>query len=80
MQRVLIFLHGASNGWVHDNNVTWHCGGWLDGDTSDSMVIEDNRVTCTNTGDNRSGSHSHVAGNVSPHPVATAIGYRMGDG
>lgn len=52
MQRVLIFLRAATNGWIHDNNITWHCGGWMDGDTSDRVVIEDNRMTCTSSGDN----------------------------
>jgi len=52
MQRVLIFLRGATDGWIHDNNLTWHCGGWMDGDTSDRMVIEQNRMTCKSSGDN----------------------------
>jgi hypothetical protein len=74
-QRVQIYLHGATDGWIHSNEITWRCGGWIDGDVSDRVVIEDNRVVCTSTGDNRTrgidGGNSLSAYDINTHPSST---------
>ena len=71
-QRVLLYLHAATNVWIHDNNISWQCGGWMDGDVSDRVVVEDNHVVCSSAGTNRTtgidGGNSISAYDVTAKP------------
>merc|ERR1719281_1803818 len=43
-ESVKLYFHGAVRGWVHNNFISWTCGGFQDLDVSDRIIYEDNIV------------------------------------
>ena len=45
--KATIVSDGASEGWVHHVKINWNCGGWGIWDLTSRMVLEDNKIVCT---------------------------------